>query len=153
MSDLNCRKCRDTRYCPGTEYYDYEDIKFCRPQVFWILQNEATLSLGLWPTAPLETAVRSDKTATEATFAKAIRIIAEVRIRLDKTGWRGTWLRKECKDPKVEKMDYLSDEAKEALDYISGWRRPRRPFRFWLKDRHYEQKRKIRECVVIGKRR
>jgi hypothetical protein len=76
--------------------------------------------------------------STEALFAKAILIIAELDQRLARTGLRGELLAEQCVNR--EKMDYLGDNARDALYYVAGWRRKPRSFSQWLSDRKYQRR-------------
>ena len=139
MSEGDCRHCRKWGRCPGKEWYSFADIRFCVQQVFWLLKWAWVLRQGRWP-AP-ETVVESGvrgKMSAGAPFAKAILIIAELDQRLARTGLRGELLVEQCINR--EKMDYLSDNAKDALYYVSGWSRNPRSFAQWLADRKYWRK-------------
>ena len=81
---------------------------------------------------------------TEAAYVKVAIAIGEVDDRLKKTGWRGRLLAEECKNR--EKMEYLSDDAKDALYYVAGWYRRRMEFDDWRKKRRY----RVHQKVVIG---
>jgi len=74
----------------------------------------------------------------EARFARAVLVIAELDKRLVRTGLRGELLAEQCINR--ERMDYLSDNAKDALYYVSGWSRNPRSFAQWLADRKYWRK-------------
>jgi hypothetical protein len=103
--------------------------------VFWLLKFAEMLRVGIWPSPEITVAGVRGQMNTEASFTKAVRAISEVDIRLSSTGWRGRLLCEECINR--EKMMYLSDDAKEALYYVSGWRRKDTPFRTWRAMRRY----------------
>jgi len=94
------------------------------------------LHTGEWPVpdATVAGGMRG-KSITEAAFVRVILVIAELDSRLSKTSWRGRLLAEECKNR--EMMVFLSNEAKDALYYVVGWRRKDRNFSGWLKDRRY----------------
>jgi hypothetical protein len=69
----------------------------------------------------------------EARFARAVLVIAELDKRLVRTGLRGELLAEQCINR--ERMEYLSDDAREALYYVSGWQRKPSPFRVWRNNR------------------
>jgi len=77
----------------------------------------------------------------EAKFVKPETVIAEIETRLERTGWRGKLLQEECINR--EKMMYLSDEAKAALYYVSGWKRKQMDFRSWRKQRRHRVKQAV----------
>jgi len=139
MAELDCRKCRSWKGCPGKEWYHYGEIRWCAQQSFWLLKYADILHGGQWP-VPDATAPGGmrGRTVTGAAFTKVALIIAEVDRRLKKTEWRGRLLAEECKNR--EKMHYLSDDAKDALYYVAGWSLKERDFSDWLKDRKYHRK-------------
>lgn len=146
MSEFGCRKCRDWKRCPGsgmdTEqmWFNYQDISWCAQQVVWLLKYADIIHAGQWPVTDTTVAggMRGKTMSTEAAFTKVVLTIAEVDQRLSKTGWRGRLLAEEAKNR--EKMDYLSDDAKDALYYVAGWNPRNRSFSDWRKGRKYHQK-------------
>ena len=136
----DCRDCRNWRGCPGREWFSYSDIQWCSHQVFWLLKYAEILHQGQWPVPDerAEVGLHGKKVIPEAPFAKVIAIIAEVDYRLQRTGVKGELLAEQAVNR--EKMLYLSARAKDALYYISGWKRKDRSFTDWLKDRRYRQK-------------
>lgn len=145
MSDFRpCRECKDWNTCLLTEgekdWFGYQDITFCPQHIFWLLKYEHIIRGRKWP-EPDETAIggMSGKSMSWAAFTKASTLLAEVYSRLDATGLRGKLLSAECKDYQREKIQYLSDDAKSALYYIT--RKPKdRQFSQWVADRRYARK-------------
>lgn len=127
----DCRHCKDWRGCLGKDWYSFSEIRWCVQQVFWLLKYADILRQGLWPIPDerAEVGLKSGGMSTEARFTKAILVIAELDKRLTKTGWRGQLLAEQVINR--EKMMYLSDDAKDALYYVSGWRRKGMPFYQW----------------------
>lgn len=147
MSD--CQHCKRWQDCPDTDsdWFSYGQIRWCPLQVFWLLKWEEYLGIGIWPT-PESTAEAPKRTLSkDAQYVNSMVVMAELHTRLEKTGLKGEKLRDECK--LREKMLYLSDPAKEALYYVSGWRRKDRSFSAWLKDRKYHQK-SDKSVVKVG---
>ena len=151
-----CLICTDYRQCPLTdkekESFEYWQIHWCSQQNFWLLKYAELIHKGQWPVADATApGGMSGKVLTEAAFAKAARLIAELDYRLAKTGWRGRLLAEQCVNR--EKMLYLDDDAEDALDYISGRGRKNRDFWEWRKDRrHYRKVRKNsdKKVVMVG---
>ena len=145
----DCRHCKTWGDCPGLSWYSYADVCWCVQQVFWLLKYAETLREGRWPApdATCDPRIRGKMMSTEATFTKAIRIMAEVDSRLQRTGWRGRLLAEQCINR--EKMMYLDDDAKDALYYVSGWSRKALPFEAWRKQRKYRQK-DYQKVVMAG---
>jgi hypothetical protein len=140
MFEQDCQRCKSWKGCPGKDWYGFHEIHWCVQQVFWLLKFADTLRAGQWvtPDATADLSVRGKGISTEASFTKAVLVIAELDYRLKKTGWKGKLLAEEAKNR--EKMMYLSDDAKDALYYVAGWKRKDRNFSEWLKDRRYHQK-------------
>jgi len=138
-----CLICTDYRQCPLTEKekesFEYWQIRWCSQQNFWLLKYAELIHKGQWPVADATAPEgMSGKVLTEAASAKASLLIAELGERLSKTGWRGRLLAEQAINR--EKMHYLDDDAKDALYYVSGWRRKGRNLSSWLKDRRYRGK-------------
>lgn len=144
MSEFDCRKCRDWKTCywKGIDisamWFGYEDIRWCPQQVCWLLKFADILHQGEWPVpdATVAGGMRG-KSVTEAGFAKVMLITGELDTRLERTGLRGRLLAAECKDRDMERVNYLSQDAKDALYYVVGWRRRKMGFSQWRKQRKY----------------
>lgn len=141
----DCRHCKDWRGCLGKDWYSFAEVRWCAQQVFWLLKYAYILRQGLWPIPDerAEVGLKSGGMSTEARFTKAILVIAELDKRLIRTGWRGQLLAEQAVNR--EKMMYLNDDAKDALYYVSGWRRKETPFRTWRGMRRYrnDNKKKV----------
>ena len=140
MSDVRpCRECRDWRNCLLTsserEWFGYQHIRFCPIQIFWLLRYEDILRGRAWP-VPDDSAPggMGSKTLSEADFVLSSTLLAELDDRLNqvKPNIVGEKLRDECKIR--DKVEYLSDEARDALYYIVGSNRSEVPF--YIKTRH-----------------
>lgn len=144
----DCRKCKDYRDCAGKPWFHYGQIRFCPYQVLWIIEHSDTLLAGDWPPDPDSSSyVDPDIKGSlkdEAYYAKPVGILAEVNARLARTGTHGKLLRAEV----LADLD-LSQEAKDALMYVKGWRRKRMSFQKWLRDRRYSQKKYGKNIVLM----
>lgn len=125
------------------EWYSYKGFNFNKEQVLWAIGNLETLRNGLWPAEPKETGyteaigIRKSK-QTEATFVKPIGIAGELDWRLKRTKTDGKLLEAEVRASEHLKFwTPLSDEAKMALNYISGWRRKTLPYYQYKRQRIY----------------
>jgi len=153
----DCRDCKDYRECPslrkddygkytikgqGKDWYHYGEIRWCPFQVMWILdpKNRSLLRWGNWPKDPDGSDDNSGQRIikTEATFTKPILILAEVKIRLERTGKDGKILVAQIE------ADYdfnsLDRDARDALMYVKGFRRKKDNFVKWKKERKYRRK-------------
>jgi hypothetical protein len=136
-----CRECKRWKDCPtpDLEWFSYGDIKWCKYQVFFLLKYARYLHAGIWPTPESTCETPKRQVSHDAQYVNSAIVIAELDYRLAKTGDKGDILAAECRDPEVEKVDYLSDKAKDALYYVAGWRRKGMSFTNWLKDRKYKR--------------
>jgi len=148
-----CLKCKDYRDCPyysvidhsedkkDRDWFHYGQIRFCPYQIVWILAHAATLRDGRWPQDPdrVDDNLGQRRIKTEASFVKAILILAEVETRLKRTGIHGKLLIAQVEAGR--EFNTLDYEAKLALLYIKGWRRKKEGFSAWKKRRNYRQKR------------
>ena len=141
MSDFRpCRECKDWKMCVLTEsereWFGYQHVRFCPVQIFFLLRYEGIMRAKAWP-VPDDTAPggMSTKVLGEADFVKVSLILAELHERLAKTSLKGEVLEAQCKV--VDKMEYLSDNAKDALYYVSGDSRKDTDFTTWLRIRRH----------------
>ena len=142
MSDYNCRSCRDWTGCVGKAFFSYAEIQFCVHQVYWLIQNRVTLRGGVWPTEPDDNS-GSEKIETEASFTKAILIIAEIDERLKQLSRMVREDLIDLIDAGVE-IQNLSRTSRQALYYISGWDRRYMPFYQW----RWQRNRRKHEAVL-----
>lgn len=141
-----CQKCKDYRDCIGKYWYDYSEIRFCPYQFIWIIENSETFGIGDWPLSPDGSTYIDPKIKigykSEAYYVKPEVILGEVNARLARTGTDGKLLRAEV----MAGLD-LSQESKDALMYIKGWRRKRMSYQRWLRDRRYQDKKLTKSSV------
>jgi len=148
MSEPNCRHCRSWSVCHwgaseiSAMWFAYGDISWCSRQTFWLLKYAEILHRGEWPVpdATVAGGMRGKK-VTEAAYTKVIEIITEVDERLIRTGWRGRLLAEECINR--DRLEYLSQDARDALYYVSGWPRKEMRFKDWRKKRRYRVHQKV----------
>lgn len=136
----SCRNCKSFKDCAGKDWYSWGDIRWCKWQVIWILENQEFFDAILWPPNPqgscyVDPAVKG-RLKEEGYFVKIMITIGIVRNRLNKTGIHGKLLEAEIK---ANEFQY-SPEAYEALMYVKGWREKKTPFSQWLASRNYYKK-------------
>ena len=143
MSDFRpCRECKDWGKCLLTErereYFGYHHIRYCPVQVFFLLKYDEILRGRAWPvpddTAPGGMGMR---VLSEADFAKVSLVLAELDQRIERTRLKGEVLREQCKNR--ERVEHLSDNAKDALYYVCGDNRKRDSFTSWLAKKRYRE--------------
>lgn len=150
MSEFRpCNECKDWDNCLLTEdekdWFGYHHIRYCPQQVFWLLKYDDIIRGHRWPVAD-DTALggMGGQTLSEATFTKVSRILAELDGRLEKTGDKGDILREQCKNR--DRVQYLSDKAKDALYYVVGDNPKSTSFVDWLRIRRfrYENRNRVK---------
>ena len=122
-----CRECRDWNTCLLTDsekhWFSYRDIRFCPHHIFFLLKYENIIRGRAWPVEEQAPGGSSSQYLNDAAWVSVSVVLAEVDARLDKTGLKGEVLRSQCKEEARDRIEYLSDSAKDALYYISGNRK------------------------------
>ena len=136
---IDCNKCKDYRKCLGKEWYSYGEVRWCPFQCLWIIEHLDLIIIGKWPPSPegstyTDSSIKRSVPLSYASFEKPCDIVAELEVRLRKTGVDGKLLIAEVQAGKTFE---LSKEAQTALMYIKGWRRKRLTYSNWKKQRTY----------------
>ena len=143
----DCRSCRDWTGCLGKDFFSYAEIQFCTHQIYWLIKHAETLRGGEWPDEPDDNP-GSEQFTDEATFTKAILIIAEVDYRLKQCGT--------VADHLVDAIEWdvpiqnLRRNPKDALYYISGWNRKGMPFKKWQWQKYHREDKISSKLVGIA---
>lgn len=128
----DCRKCRDWRGCAGADWFSYGDIRFCLPQMLWLIAHLKELGEGSWPMGDegfVQTPYGAFLLRQEGYFVKAAEIAGEVSWRLSKTNTDGKLLVAEI-EAGLTQVE-LQYESRRALAFVSGWRRRRENYETW----------------------
>jgi hypothetical protein len=115
------------------DYFTYGMIVYCRPQMIWIIEWLDSIGDGDWPVDPVESGYSGNSGGSapaEGYFAAAARVYSDVMTRLDRTGEAGETLVWEIQHG-IDSYERLSPAAKDALNYISGWRTRSDSFKSW----------------------
>lgn len=145
--------CRDWGSCPYNDvpeelrWFRLTDIQYCRNQILFIIEHVLNFKgdryvteLEAWPAESKETGYNDTpvqhSTSNSANFERFRQVTAEVLIRLESAGIDGRLLLLEVKNNRLD----LSQEAKRALNYISGWKRKRLSYSFWKRQRSFRGK-------------
>ena len=118
-----------------TDWIALKDIYFERSQFFFLIDNLEMMKEGIWPPNPAEGSgyreeIGKHQVSAHANFERPCQIVAECESRLVTCGDAGEALVDEIQNG-VEYYEYLTDDAKEALNYCSGWERRDVCFPFW----------------------
>lgn len=129
----SCQSCKTSKDCNGKPWFSYGEIRWCWHQTLWLIEKSEILEDGEWPFLPDDTGYLNHYFewtgyASEAYYAKPIETIAEVKRRIEMAGVYGKLLWAQVKAD-LE----LTEEARVALIYVSGWRRKRMTFTNWRK--------------------
>ena len=152
MSDFRpCRECKSWRQCLLTEsekeFFNASDCwRFCPLHIFFLFRYEDVLRGHQWPVVDENTGGMTNRAVSEAGFVKASLLLAELYQRIERTGLKGELLIEQCKVR--EKVEYLSDNAKDALFYVSGDKRKTMSFVDWLRKRR--ERHGKRDMAKIG---
>ena len=136
MAETDCRNCKMWKGCPGKDWYDYQDIRWCPEQCVWILQNAAALDAGTWPE---QYSGHSKQLQAEGYFVKSKIVIGELKQRLDRTPNQGELLITQVEDGR--EIDDLSPGAYDILMYVKGRDPKLQDFYAWQRQRRYNKKR------------
>jgi len=126
------------------DFYLPREINFSREQMIWLIEWLPTLETGNWPGNPQDTGY-TDTAGVQrshshhAPFETAAQIYAEVTARLRRTRRSGETLVWEVQHGLAD-YNLLCPAAKDAINYISGWRRRHVSFSQWQADKKYLQK-------------
>lgn len=144
--ERDCRKCSKlglSKGCVGKEFYSYSDIRFCRFQMIWLIEHIGELSEDKWPGSPdsssyVDMPITKKQFRDEAYFVKPRVILADIMIRLDRTGEDGVTLMEEIHSG-LHEYSLLSRAARNALNYISinDWRKRKTSYGQWKASRNY----------------
>ena len=151
MSDYRpCRECQDWKRCLLTEsekhWFGYQHITFCKHHIFFLLKYEDDIRGRAWPSSDEALGGSSNQTLSDAAWVSVSLLLAELGARLDTIcpSLEGELLRDQCK--LRDRVEYLSDDAKAALYYISGPDRRLTPFKTWRRINRfrYEKRNKVK---------
>lgn len=121
-------------------WYPPKKIVFTRDQMLFLIEHIEMLSDGKYPADPNShyTDVEIQHQFNQSCpFQTPVELAAEVKVRLAKTGTDGKLLVWEVWGN--TDFVYLQQESRDALNYISGWKRKAQDYRTWLSSRKYEQ--------------
>jgi len=134
----DCRDCKDYRECTAPpDWFHYGEIRWCVYQVIWIIKHAWILRAGRWPKNPdsVDDNAGQRRIKTEGNFVPSITILAEVKIRLERTGIHGKLLVAQIEAGRD--FETLDRDARDALLYIKGYKRKRMSFNHWKRQRNY----------------
>jgi len=89
-----------------------------------------------WPSSDDALGGRTRMQLSDAAWVSVSLLLAELYERIERTGVKGELLVEQCHNKeKYEKVEYLSESAKDALYYVCGDKRKAMSFMDWLRKR------------------
>ena len=121
-------------YCYKAVYFYPGQIWYCRPQMRWAGSYYPLLADGVWPpdqrgTGYTDPAIRDKQVKIPKKYAEDLA--SEIDKRLESCGEDGDDLIHLL--VKYGPDCLLTGRAVQVLNYISGWRRRKTPYRAWLR--------------------
>jgi hypothetical protein len=142
MIGNDCYCCKKQCQTPNSDYYPIYLIRYCRPQVFFIIEHLEQIGDGKYPADPKPSGYVDSNIQhqinQEAGFVNAAIVYAEVTARLDMCRGDGVTLVHEIVNLHAEYYDMLSPAARNALNYCSGWARKRKRYSAWVARRRQD---------------
>jgi hypothetical protein len=140
-------RCRDWNSCGGREWYEMRDIQYCRNQVLFLLQlidylPDGWQTVADWPKDPHQAetgysdVLVQTSPSSHANYEAELVITAELIHRLERTGKDGRLLLFESR---TRELTELSQDARNALNYVAGWKRKSLKYSFWLRQRNHRK--------------
>jgi hypothetical protein len=129
---------------PSGDWFSKVDVDFhyCRIQVVWMIRYADLLDFSIWPpkqSGYIDQHADIQKSPSLTSPHQAtIETWSEVYARLQGTGRDGKILWDEVKE--IEDIKLLSQPSRDALNYVSGYRRRRMKYADWKKQRKYRMK-------------
>lgn len=136
------------------DYYSPRDINFSREQCLWIMVHYDIIAGGNWPPDPqgtgyVDPGVPSHRTKAYGGFEVPAQIFSEMDSRLNLCSTDGMTLLHEVTNG-LEDYQSLSNPARSALNYCSGWRRRKTTYVQWCAVKRFRQKSRIRSGVPLN---
>lgn len=146
MPKSECDYCKKPCSTPNADYYEMNQIKYCSPQILFLIEHLELLRDGIYPCNPINTGYTDSidpsirvQPSGIAGFVTPALIYSDVSSRLKACRKDGETLEHEVRYLHADYYGLLSPSARNALLYISGWRRKRMKYYKWLKQREYRR--------------
>jgi len=128
-------------------WYTQREFYFKRDQILWFIENFAQINkeewklvVDTWPSDPDKTALLTGGIQSRNPLEVVICIVAELNLRLERTGKDGQQLLADIKSGATIYED-LTSRSMAAIDYISsGEKRRKVTYKVWLAQRNYYKK-------------
>ena len=129
-------------------WYEPREIIFSREQMLFLIEFLPLLIEGIWPPNPqgsgyTEVPNVQRSRSRHAYFETPCQIAAEVEWRLNRTGIEGKLLVSEIRQGLM--LEELQPESRNALNYISGWRRRSQKYKDWVRQQNYRHNKLARQ--------
>lgn len=155
----SCRSwddCRGHWYVDQGEYYYLHEIRYCRAQVRWLIENflvcdgdHIVLERQTWPSDIYVSGYTEAERTSHSISANhpgltVQLVVGELAARLEATGEDGRLLVNH-----IRNGWNLGQGAKDALSYCLGDKRKRRPFAEWLAQRDYKNRQRLEKVTRL----
>ena len=130
----DCKGCKSAELCGNRDWYSWGMIRFCRVQMIWLIDClvKGDLDREHWPqgegSSYTDVPISKRTVRDEAYFTKPTETIAEIMTRLNRTGEDGVTLMEDIQSG-ITEYSQLKSVSKRALNYISGNRRRKEPYK------------------------
>ena len=138
----DCARCKHLikdGNCRGTsEWWPLRELWLCRIQMMFLLANLDAYPQNPYTSGYTEAARTSYRVKANAPFEAEGVLWSEVNYRLDRTGAIGKWLLREVQLGVT--LGELAYEPRQALHYMSGWKRKPLAFAKWQWEQTHRRK-------------
>lgn len=143
----DCNDCKDWSLCKGYAAYEPRDIRFCRHQIKWLIENLTILHEIVWPEGYEHDIPRRKHPSGRGYFETPIDYAVEVERRLENCGFDGlmlyllyayNWTEQMVANYYRTDVEDVRYRAEAVLWHISGWNYRARAYRRWNVYRAYE---------------
>ena|ERR1035437_9133437 len=139
----DCHDCSRPCKSISKEYFEMGQIVFCRVQMLFLISFLDVLEDGIWPTEGKETGYTDTNIQRQINSAAPFEILreinGEVSVRLKAAGEDGATLCHEVQSLHADDYSELSRAARNALNFVSGFKRRRQNYRKWIYQRSYKK--------------
>ena len=154
-NQTDCEECSKPCPFPNADYYPVGVIRYCRVQLFFLVENLELLRDGQYPLPHVESgytdidpSIRVQQ-GSEAGFINPALIYSDVSSRLTACKADGQTLLHEIQILHADYYGDLSPAARNAINYCSGFRKRKLKYFAWLRDQKRKNKIHKNEVFIL----